>query len=566
MPVSENHHQARPVAPARTTAVETARQAAALAVAAADTAMHAASHAPCGQSAHREDAMHAAHKEACESERYARLAQDPSGDEHRRARYAALAVEAAVRAQTAAGTETTAAALRTRPERPATAEQRAWRAQWESAARAQETQEEARARAVTGMDSDNRDREARNRDLAEDFVSALGWTIGHLRVVEAAATGRLFWRGGRARLASRPGVRDGGRLVSKDRTLPLYAARFLVAAGHDDGVRQLTLSPMGERALALVRLHPAGLYPDDRAAYEARYTLSAKRWMSSDQKKAAARRLPPLDHLALRFYRRPVTLAEQEERAGREAQEQWEDEGGYCPGVPTPSPVAAPAAPRPPAAARPEAAPRTAPAAATAHRWPVVRRPQRTLTHRELAAVRRTPLLNLHGALLMGITDPVPNPSPMPEPEGEWVRRRVWPEHYLEIDRKYPFGFWRWSTCERGTCWNCLASRCEWCVHRQKGGPHVDSSTDWVHNHHGQAVAPLLLRAGGTPCIWWCRCPCPKEPSAAKPRRGRPRRTEHPAGARAAAPAKDGPPTPAAAAAGARQEDTAPGWVPGTLF
>ncbi|MEU8893687.1 hypothetical protein [Streptomyces sp. NPDC048442] len=185
------------------------------------------------------------------------------------------------------------------------------------------------------MDIDNRDKDAHNRYLAEEYVCALGWTGGHLRVLEAAATGRLYWYDGRARQAPRPGVWAGGRPVSRDRTLALHAARFLVAVGRD-GVRQLTLSPMGERALALVRLHPAGLYENDRSAYEARYARSAKRWMNGEEKKAAARRLPPLDSIALRLYQRPVTLAEQEERARRDAREQWEDEGGYCPGVPAP--------------------------------------------------------------------------------------------------------------------------------------------------------------------------------------------------------------------------------------
>ncbi|MEU8893688.1 DUF6248 family natural product biosynthesis protein [Streptomyces sp. NPDC048442] len=161
----------------------------------------------------------------------------------------------------------------------------------------------------------------------------------------------------------------------------------------------------------------------------------------------------------------------------------------------------------------------------------------------------------------MGITDPVPNPSPMTEPEGEWVRRRVWPEHLVEIDRRYPFGFWRWSTCERGTCWNCFAGRCEWCVHRQEGGPHVDGNIDWVHNQRGQAVAPLLLRADGAPCVWWCRCPCPKEPSPGRTRPPRPKRT---ANTPTATPPEGGR-TAAAVARDTRQDD-APGWVPETLF
>lgn len=149
-------------------------------------------------------------------------------------------------------------------------------------------------------------------------------------------------------------------------------------------------------------------------------------------------------------------------------------------------------------------------------------RPQRKLTTAEWDAVHDTKLLNLHGALILGIVDPVPNPSPMPEEEGAWVREHVWTEAFHEIDRKYPFGFFRWSMCERGTCGNCLARRCDLCVHRQRGGPHVDDNTDWVHNRQGGIVARLILRPGDEPCVWWCRCPCPKTGEAPL-RRGRQR-------------------------------------------
>ncbi|MGW0578320.1 DUF6248 family natural product biosynthesis protein [Streptomyces sp. NPDC002920] len=153
-----------------------------------------------------------------------------------------------------------------------------------------------------------------------------------------------------------------------------------------------------------------------------------------------------------------------------------------------------------------------------------IRRPQRKLTDAEWKAVQDTKLLNLQGALIMGITDPVPNPSPMAEAEGGWVREHVWPAYFHEIDRKYPFGFHRWSMCERGTCWNCLARRCDLCVHRQRGGPHVDDNRDWVHNHRGRVVAQFIPRPGGEPCVWWCRCACAKTGPA--PARFRRRRAE----------------------------------------
>ncbi|MFF9892944.1 DUF6248 family natural product biosynthesis protein [Streptomyces albidoflavus] len=153
---------------------------------------------------------------------------------------------------------------------------------------------------------------------------------------------------------------------------------------------------------------------------------------------------------------------------------------------------------------------------------PVIRRPQRTLTPQEHETVWGTALLNLQGGLITGIIDPVPNPSPMSEDEGAWVRERVWPAFMTEIDRKYPFGFWRWTNCERGTCWNCLANRCDLCVHRQKGSPSVDDNTDWVHDTRGLGVAKIIVRPDDALCVWWCRCPCAKDgPAPDRPARRR---------------------------------------------
>ncbi|MFC7872004.1 DUF6248 family natural product biosynthesis protein [[Kitasatospora] papulosa] len=148
----------------------------------------------------------------------------------------------------------------------------------------------------------------------------------------------------------------------------------------------------------------------------------------------------------------------------------------------------------------------------------VIRRPQRTLTPEERETVRATSNLNFQGGLFMGIIDPVPNPSPMREREGAWVREQVWPKFLTEIDKKYPFGFWRWSMCERGTCWNCLGGRCDLCVHRQEDGPHVDDNVESVHNSRGLTVAKFIERPDDAPCVWWCRCPCPKvDPVAVAP-------------------------------------------------
>ncbi|MCD9904273.1 hypothetical protein LUR56_38020 [Streptomyces sp. MT29] len=250
------------------------------------------------------------------------------------AKYASMAVGAALRAQVAAGVETSASALGPLLARPLTVAERAER---ESAARREEAREEEAAQAEIGMDRENRELEDANRYFAEMYVAELGWTAGHVRVLEAGASGRLYWRDGQARQAAHAGVREGGRRVSRERTKALYAARFLTSTRHDDGTRVLTLTPMGQIALRYAQLYPAGLYRDDRTAYEARYAAAARKWMSRDEKKDAGRRLMPLEDFALRAYRRPVTLAEQETRA-RRGGDRWEDEGGSCPGVETPRP------------------------------------------------------------------------------------------------------------------------------------------------------------------------------------------------------------------------------------
>ncbi|MGW3154581.1 DUF6248 family natural product biosynthesis protein [Streptomyces sp. NPDC001089] len=763
--------------PTPKTCLRVAREAAELAVAAADHATNAVCRSRSGNIARLEEAANEAHREAVEAERHAvqaeRWAADPSVPDRSLRYCASQAVDRAVRAQGAAGVEATAAALRTELERRLSPEERAER---ESKQRREEAKEEAEERAATGMDSDNRDLAHANAYLAESAVSELGWAAGHQRVLEAAETGRLYQLDEQVRQAAERGVWSGGRKISRERTQDLLTAGFLTAATAD-GVRRLTPTPMGQVALELTRLHPAGLYESDKAAYEARYARVAKRHQRSDDKKAAAHRLPPLDPTALRLYRRPVTLAEQELRAEREAAEQWEDEGGYCPGVPTPVPAAAaepaatpvkteptlpsgmyflplpstrhrdwwtiqcgrcqggirtelpgewhdkdeaaqaarehyddahrpvddllteeevaeverwplsdaqrtvlshaehadlaefddgfwaldcvpdrwdvnkrvargrvtglwaaglldvrldgngrrqlvksptghrvarllfraerqgiaepaakdaklaplakrsggyplqsegryfkgekrPAAePAPEAAAPlPAAAPKQ-PAAAADSDQPllrrlfaprverpaydvrtVIRRPQRVLTPEERERARNTRLLNLEGALIMGITDPVANPSPMPEEAGARVREEVWPERFKVIERKYPQGFARWSMCERGTCWNCLAGRCDICVHRQKGGPDVDRNLESVTNHRGHAVAKFIPRPGGEPCVWWCRCPCPKDgPAPARPA----------AKPKAAPPAAAVAPVPAATSAQASEPEAA---------
>ncbi|MFJ2745451.1 DUF6248 family natural product biosynthesis protein [Streptomyces sp. NPDC087440] len=522
--------------------VRVAQEAAELAVAAADSAMFAASRAAGRTTALREARMHTAHQHACDAEKWAQWAAAWEQDgvtESSLANYAAQAVNAAVHAQYAAHVEMTAEVLHAQLERPLT---RAERAVKEREARREEAEEEARERAATGMDADNRHTDWMNRFYAEHYVPELGWTAGHVRVLEAAGSGRLYWKDHTARQARTHGQWEGGRRISRERVKALYAARFLCwAAPPAGGARVLALTPMGRTALALARLFPQGLLPDEQAAYLARFSRSARRWMTSDEKKAAAHRLPPLELGALRAYRPPVTLAEQQARAEHEAADRWEDEGGYCPGVLTPRPAPVPHPPAAPPQVRTAAdAPRAVAGAGGAVRPRVhprglrarrarqkaaarllttpVSRPQRTLTASELRTVQRMKLLNLHGALIMGIVDPVPNPSPMPEDQGAWVREHVWPHHMRKVEAKYPFGFARWSMCERGTCWNCWTNRCDLCIHRQQDGPTIDNNTDWIYNTTGRVIAQLIPRPGSEPCVWWCRCACPKTgPGPARP-------------------------------------------------
>ncbi|MFI0742805.1 DUF6248 family natural product biosynthesis protein [Streptomyces sp. NPDC021100] len=157
-------------------------------------------------------------------------------------------------------------------------------------------------------------------------------------------------------------------------------------------------------------------------------------------------------------------------------------------------------------------------------------RPQRRLTDADLKAIRGVQTLYLHRMLHLGLLDPVANDSPMSEDEGAWVREHAWPAFLHHIDDSYAFGFWRWAMCERGTCWNCHAGRCDLCLHRQKGRPDACDNTDAVHNHQGRRVADLILRPGGERCVWWCRCPCPKtgEAPARRPARARKPRTGRP--------------------------------------
>ncbi|MBD0689353.1 hypothetical protein [Streptomyces sp. CBMA123] len=304
--------------PSPQTCLQVAGEAALLAVIAADDAMAAVCRSRSG-AARLEVAMHAAHQEAVEAARHAdraeRYADDPEMPASALAYCARQAVHHAVLAQAAAGVETTAAGLRAELDRVLTPAELAER---ESARRREEAQREAEQQAATGMDRQNREQAASNLYLAERHVAELGWATGHLLVMEAAATGRLYWRGGCARLAVRHGEWTGGRRISQERTQALLTAKFLTTAQQSDGTHALTPSPMGHVALELARLHQDGLHATYHAAYEARFARVRRRHKRRDDQKAAARRLPPLDPSAQKLYQKPVTIAEQQAFASQQ--------------------------------------------------------------------------------------------------------------------------------------------------------------------------------------------------------------------------------------------------------
>ncbi|MER6626220.1 DUF6248 family natural product biosynthesis protein [Streptomyces sp. NPDC000931] len=137
-------------------------------------------------------------------------------------------------------------------------------------------------------------------------------------------------------------------------------------------------------------------------------------------------------------------------------------------------------------------------------------RPQRKLTDADWRYVFSFSGLRLHGALIMGVVDPVPHPagSPMSDEDAAWVREHAWTPALREIDASYPWGL-EWSACEQGTCWNCLVSgRCDLCVHRQHGGPETETDLGAVTDRSGCVVARIVHAPDQTPCQWLCRCPC----------------------------------------------------------
>ncbi|WP_217231394.1 hypothetical protein [Streptomyces anulatus] len=301
-----------------------AEQAAEQAVLAADAAMRMAARGATTGSG-LDSTTSAAHEAAVEAERFARLAaeEERAGNRATSRNLTARAIEIAVKAQQTAGVPCTAQELAALIERRRAPQEllEAERAEKERAAAYEDE-----LRAETGMDAENRLRLEIAKYTARDEVPKLGWSRGMVRAMEIAQAGRLYRRDGSAWDGGSPGRFTGGRRVARERVLMLARASFLTV-GHK-GTRAITTTPTGDIALYLVRLHPEGVHADDRTAHAARLAANRKRERRSDDVKAAARSLRPLDRYVLRSFEQPVTLAEQAARSAVEAEQTWESEGG----------------------------------------------------------------------------------------------------------------------------------------------------------------------------------------------------------------------------------------------
>ncbi|MCX5207715.1 hypothetical protein OG897_40750 [Streptomyces sp. NBC_00237] len=123
---------------------------------------------------------------------------------------------------------------------------------------------------------------------AQDYVPALGWATAHVRVLEAAESGRLRMLGPRQFVALTGA--GGARPVKADRVRALYAGGFLVRGkvrGTGDG-RWAVLMPShaGREALALCLMLPTAVHASERDAYAARLaSVAGRSWMGSDERK-----------------------------------------------------------------------------------------------------------------------------------------------------------------------------------------------------------------------------------------------------------------------------------------
>ncbi|MEU5193573.1 toprim domain-containing protein [Streptomyces scabiei] len=288
---------------------------------AADGAQRAASRSSTRNEERLESVMFAAHAHWLDAERHHGGAREAhaDGQKSRLEYHVTEVISAAVETQRAAGVATTADALKGVLEglKPATERARLAeaRAQLEAELDELKAEKDRQLTAVTRMDAANRERLQRVRWRAESAVPELGWWPTLAQDMAHAYQGRLWLdEAGAPRLLKKTADSGGvvaGRRVNADRVAMLRAAGFLVTGTDSETSTLLHPSAMGREALYLATLYPEGLHADARIAYEARYQASRRPWMNSEERKSAARRLPPLDRHAMRAVReKPVLLVD----------------------------------------------------------------------------------------------------------------------------------------------------------------------------------------------------------------------------------------------------------------
>ncbi|MFE5406600.1 toprim domain-containing protein [Streptomyces sp. NPDC056580] len=267
-----------------------------------------------------EAVMHAAHAHYLHAERHHGMARKAHADglRTRLEHHASEVISAAAETQRAAGVVTTADALKEVLDglKPAAerARQEAAREQLQAELERLKAERDRELTAVTRMDAANRELLQGAQWRAESAVPALGWWPALAADLAHAHQGRLWLdETGAPRLVKE--IADGrvvaGRKVNADRVAMLRAAGFLVTGSDGQTSTLLHPSDMGREALYLATLYPEGLHADERAAYEARYKASRQPGMNNEERKSAARRLPPLDRHAMRASRvKPVLLEE----------------------------------------------------------------------------------------------------------------------------------------------------------------------------------------------------------------------------------------------------------------
>ncbi|MGC5263966.1 toprim domain-containing protein [Streptomyces cyaneofuscatus] len=278
---------------------------------AADGAQQALSRSSTQNEERLETVMHAAHAHWLVAERHYNRAREAhaGGQGSQLERHASELVSAAVETQRAAGVATTAHALMEVLDGLKPATERARQAELREQLRAELDRE---LTAVTRMDAANRDRLEGARWHAESAVPELGWWPALAADMAHAYQGRLWLdETGTARLV-KENAEDrvvAGRKVDAARVAMLRAAGYLLTATASETSTPLRPSDMGREALYLVTLHPEGLHADANAAYEVRQERSRRSWMNNEERKSAARRLPPLDRYVMRAVtEKPVLL------------------------------------------------------------------------------------------------------------------------------------------------------------------------------------------------------------------------------------------------------------------